>query len=354
MSAQSVQQVVKDFCDTLTATTAARKAQKIAGLEVTTKYPWRSAHYRNVPYTNQDAVLRGGILRLSHGRGGTQALSLRFPKKLPLPGRLMEVQLAYGVIRIVCEVGTAPDAPQGLPVGVDLGVNTLIAATDGTTAVVVSGREAKAIVRYQNKANAELRSRIDRAKRGSKRHKKLVRARHKMADKGARKLRDVLHKATRIVADAFPNSPVVVGKPFNHAARKMGRVTAQQVSQASNAKIIALLAYKMAGTTEVPEPYSSQTCPGCGGRQKCRRVYKCKACGLVLPRDVVGSTNILRIKIPEATIPSVIRFARPSRKYRGASKVAPRSSGGIPAREVANTTQRVTRGAAMPPRSLAL
>ncbi len=276
------------------------------------------------------------------------------PRKLQLPGRLVEAQLAFGVVRMVCDIGAAADVPQGLPVGVDLGVNTLIAATDGKTAVVVSGREVKAIVRYQNKANAELRSRIDRAKRGSKRHKKLVRARHKMADKGARKLRDVLHKATRIVADTFPNSPVTVGKPFNDAARKMGRVTAQQVSQASNAKIITMLAYKMAGASEVPEPYSSQTCPGCGGRQKCRRVYKCKACGLVLPRDVVGSTNILRIKIPEATIPSVIRFARPSRKYRGASKEAPRSPGGTPAREVENTIPRVARGAAMPPRSLAL
>lgn len=337
LSAQSVQQVVKDFCDTLTATTAARKAQKVAGVEVTAKYPWKARRYRDVPYTNQDAVIRGGALRLSHGRGGNKALSIDLPNDRPLPGRLMEVQLAYGVIRMVCEVAAAPAQTAGPSVGVDLGVNTLIAATDGVTAVLVSGREAKAIVRYQNKANAELRSRIDRCKKGSKRRKRLVRARYKMADKGARRLRDVLHKATRIIADAFPHSPVIVGKPFNDAARKMGRRQAQQVSQASNAKLIALLAYKMAGANEVPEPYSSQTCPVCGCRQKCRRVYKCQSCGFVAPRDVVGALNIRAIGLcgglqPDATIKvPLITWRHPS-KYLGHK---PSSPGGTPAQEAA-------------------
>ena len=90
---------------------------------------------------------------------------------------------------------------------------------------------------------------------------------------------------------------------------------AQQVSSASNRVLIAMLAYKLQGTEEVPEPYSSQTCPGCGRRQKCRRVYKCKGCGLVAPRDVIGCTNIRRIRIPDGTVPKEIRFVRPLRKY---------------------------------------
>ena len=331
LSAQSVQQVVADFCDVLSATTKARKA----GIE-TARYPWKTrTRYRDVPYTNQDAVIRNGVLRLSHGRGGNAPLRIRVPRALP--GRLVEVTLAYGVVRLVCEVPEQPAAPLGPLVGVDLGVNTLVAATDGDTAVLVSGRGAKAIVQYRNKANAELRSRIDRCQRGSKRRKRLVRARYRMSDRCARKLKDTLHKATHAVADAFPNSSVVVGKPFNDAARKMGRVQAQQVSSASNARLIAQLAYKMAGAREVPEPYSSQTCPGCGCRSKQRRWNKCAQGGWAAPRDVVGNTNIRSIGLygemrTGQPVPKRIVFVRPLRKYPVAPSGAAGSSGGTPAR----------------------
>lgn len=333
LSAQSVQQVVANFCDVLSATTKARKA----GIE-TARYPWKTrARYRDVPYTNQDAVIRNGVLRLSHGRGSNKALRVTVPRSLP--GRLVEVTLAYGVVRLVCEVPERAAVPLGPLVGVDLGVNTLVAATDGVTAVLVSGRGAKAIVQYRNKSNAELRSRIDRCVRGSKRRKRLVRARYRMADRCARKLRDTLHKATRAVADAFPGSPVVVGKPFNDASRKMGRVQAQQVSSASNARIIAQLAYKMAGTVEKNEAYSSQTCPVCGCRNKCRRVYQCKQCGFTAPRDVVGSVCIRSIgehgEIRTGlSIPTRIVCVRPLRMYPVSLSrdSAAGSSGGTPAR----------------------
>ena len=326
LSAQSVQQVIAQFVETLDATTKARKA---ASDEKTTHYPWRRTRYRDVTYTNQDAVLRDGVLRLSHGRGN-KPLRITLPRDLP--GRLMEVTLAYGVVRIVCEMPVREESRALGIVGVDLGVNTLLAATDGQNAVLVSGREAKALVQYRNKACASLSSRIDHAKRGSKRRKRLVRAKYAMLDRSGRQLRDVLHKATRKVADAFPYSQVVVGKPFNDAATKMRRQQAQQVSSASNRVLIAMLAYKMFGADEVPEPYSSQTCPGCGCRQKCRRVYKCRQCGLVAPRDVIGCTNIRRIAVPDTPVPTRIKWARPLRKYPAPPQGEVGSSGGTPAR----------------------
>ncbi len=257
-------------------------------------------------YTNQGATVRGDVLRLSHGSGGNVPLLVTLPMDRPLPGRLMQVTLAFGVIRLVCEVA-AKVVPENAPkIGVDLGVNTLAAATDGVKVVLISGRAAKAMVQYRNKSQAELRSRIDLGKKGGKRRKRLIRARYRTDDKQARKLKDALHKTTRKIANVFPGHHVIVGKPFNDAARKMGRRQAQQVSSASNAAIIAMLAYKMSGATAVPEPYSSQTCPGCGCRQKCRRVYKCRECGLTLPRDAVGSVNIRRIKVADAEIPAAL------------------------------------------------
>jgi putative transposase len=214
----------------------------------------------------------------------------------------------------------------------------LLAATDGRAAVLVSGRDAKAIVRYRNKAGAALSSRIDRKTRGSKRRKTLVRAKHRMLDQSARKLKDTLHKATRAVADAFAGHRVIVGRPFNDAARMVGKKQAQQVSSASNARLFAMLDYKLAGAVEVPEPYSSQTCPGCGCRQKCRRVYRCATCGWSAPRDAVGAVNIRSLGLygamrPEQPVPPRIVFVRPLRKYPATPQGVAGSPGGTPARE---------------------
>ena len=43
----------------------------------------------------------------------------------------------------------------------------------------------------------------------------------------------------------------------------------------------------------VREEYTSQTCPCCGCLNKCDELYKCKDCGFVHDRDVVGALNIM-------------------------------------------------------------
>ncbi len=343
ISAQSVQQTVGEFCENVDTTAEERQAQRKAGQKVTSRYPWRTSMYRDVVYTNQCAKLRDGILRLSHGKGGNSPLSIRMPKKLTLPGRIMVVTLGYGVIRIVCEVPTAPVVADAPVIGVDLGVNTLLAATDGETAILVSGREAKAIVQYRNKSLAEFNEKISRTQPKSRRRSKLIRAKYRMLERCARKIKDLLHKATRAVARAFPKHRVVVGKAFNDAARKMGRKQAQQVSQASNSVLTKQLDYKLMGAEKVSEAYSSQTCPGCGCLQKCKRLYRCATdgCGWTAPRDVVGCVNIRNIGIfgemrKKQPMPTRIRLVRPLRKYPVSTPpgLDAGSSGGSPARNV--------------------
>jgi hypothetical protein len=57
----------------------------------------------------------------------------------------MGVRLSYGIVRLVCET---PDEGQRQEtvIGVDLGIHTLIAATDGQKAILISGRAATAPV----------------------------------------------------------------------------------------------------------------------------------------------------------------------------------------------------------------
>jgi transposase len=153
-------------------------------------YPWRLRRYHDVVYTNQDAGVRDGRLILPHGKSGT--LRIRIPDTLTLPGRLMEVRPSHGVVRLICAV---PDAarPQQTVIGVDLGVSTLIAATDGAKIILISGRAAKATIQYCNKQLARLQQAQAGKVRGSRHHKRLQRRTYAM-----------LEKTTRQAAHAFP------------------------------------------------------------------------------------------------------------------------------------------------------
>jgi putative transposase len=313
LSAQSTQQIIGEFCE---AVASARSLRRNGHTEA--RYPWHKPKYRDVVYTNQDARIRAGRLILPHGTSGT----LRIPVPMSLPGRLMEVRMSMATVRLVCEVLDVA-TPQRTVIGIDLGVNTLIAATDGEKALLISGREAKATVQWRNKRLAEIQRAQSRRTKGSRRWKRLQRRKAKMLAKAHRRIRDITHKATRKVVEAFPGATCYVGKPFNDAAQHLGRRQAQQVSSACNAKIINLLDYKSCGAIQTDEFFSSLTCPVCGERNKCGRIYRCRRCGFTAPRDVVGGSNILCIGqhgalIPGCRVPHTIHWVHPS-KYPSAS-----------------------------------
>jgi putative transposase len=233
-------------------------------------------------------------------------------------------------VLLICAIGERY-RPQHVVIGVDLGVNTLIAATDGQRAVLISGRQAKATVQRRNKNLAAIATRQARKTKGSGRWKRLQRRKARTLAKDRRRMNDLIHKATRQVAEAFPGAICYVGEPFNGAAQTMNGVGAQMVSQAASARIIQQLDYKTCGAIQVDEAYTSQTCPGCGRRRTCKRVYRCPHCGIVAPRDVVGSANILSVGRTGAiqqgvALPTEVHFVHPVK----VSRRQPGSSGGHP------------------------
>lgn len=326
LSAQSAQQIIGEFCE---AVDSCRQLRKNGDTDA--RYPWRLCRYHDVVYTNQDARLRDGRLALPHGTSGT--LRIRLPETLTLPGRLMEVRLSYGVARLICEV---PDEArtQDTVIGVDLGVNTLIAATNGHKVILISGRAAKATLQYRNKQLARLQHAQASKTKGSRRHKRLQRRKYQLLDKSKRRIRDLCHKATRQVAEAFPGALCYVGEPFNDAAARARRTQAQTINQTCTRKIIQQLDYKITGAIAIDEAYSSQTCPVCGRRSRHRRIYRCPQCGATGPRDAVGAVNILSlgsygVMLPGRSLPEQVKYLRPWQRQ-------PRSSsGGHPARRSA-------------------
>jgi putative transposase len=309
LSAQSAQQVIGEFCEAVESSRRLR-----ANGHAESRYPWKKSKYRAVPYTNQDAKIRDGVLRLPNGKAGS--LLVRLPSTVTLPGRLMEARLEFGRVLLVCET-PAVARSAGPTIGVDLGVNTLIAATDGETAILVSGREVKATMQWRNKRLAGASQRQSAMTKGSSRWKRIERRKRQMLRKADRRIRDMAHKATRLVANAFPNARAYVGEPWNDAAQKASRLSSQAISQAVNRTEIDLVDYKLGGAIVIPEPHTSQTCPVCGGRRRCRRTYRCP-CGVTAPRDVVGAVNILSLgvagEIVHRAIPSRIMYRRPDRR----------------------------------------
>jgi putative transposase len=324
LHSQSVQQTIADFCEAITATTTLRK-----GSRPDARYPFRKPKHRCVIFTNQGARLRDEVLTLPCGKAGK--LRIRIPSTVCIPGRLMEARLHFGKVELVCEV---PEVVRltGPTIGVDLGVNTLVAATDGDRVVLVSGRAVKSVMRLRNKRLAKISAKQSGKTKGSRRWRRLQRRKYRTLDRAHRQIRDLCHKATRKVADAFPDAKAYVGEPFNDAARKMGRVQAQQVGQACNGILIAMLAYKLASAIRVNEAFSSQACPACGARNKCRRVYRCK-CGCTAPRDVIGATNIRAIGmtggiVPGRSVPNAVHWVHPT-KYAGPKPASPPDTGQV-------------------------
>jgi len=308
LSAQSAQQLIGEFCE---AVDSCRQLHKNGHAEA--RYPWHRPHYHDVVYTNQDARIRNGRLILPHGQSGT--LHIHLPNTITLPGRLMEVRLSYGVVCLICEVADTPRLEQTV-IGVDLGVNTLAAATDGQKVILISGRAAKATIQYRNKRLASLSAKQSKCTKRSRQYTRLQRRKYRLLGKTKRRIRDLTHKATYAIAEAFPGATCYVGEPFNEAAQRIGRVQAQQVSTACTRKLIAQLDYKTAGAITLSEAYSSQTCPVCGERSKHRRIFRCPHCGATGPRDAIGAVNILALghhgaMLPRRALPQQVKYLRP-------------------------------------------
>jgi len=77
----------------------------------------------------------------------------------------------------VCLVCAVPDTarPQQTVIGVDLGGNTLLGATDGVTVLLVSGRGVTAVIQWRNTTLARLQQAQASTTRYSRRCKRLRR-----------------------------------------------------------------------------------------------------------------------------------------------------------------------------------
>ncbi|MCS3748854.1 IS605 OrfB family transposase [Salinibacter ruber] len=157
---------------------------------------------------------------------------------------------------------------------------------------------------------SNLRSKIDHKEKGSRRWKRLTRAKDRQLQKVRNQIEDLLHKVTTRLVNVLHErrtGTVVVGDLTGIRERiKYGDRMNQRLHQWAHSKFEHMLTYKahLCGMTveRASEAYTSQTCPSCEHRHKPNgRDFNCPQCSFEAHRDVVGARNILNERYPGAT-----------------------------------------------------
>ncbi len=303
------------------------KALKKAGF-TDARYPWKRKFFRTTIWKSTGIRVKNGIAMLARSRGLE-------PIKVVLPVQfvgacILEMRLVYSrkakryVWHIVVDDKLeAPAAPGTNTIAVDLGEIHPAAVCDQQEAVVLCARELRSTVQGRSKNIAKLAALQSRCQCGSRRYRKLQRAKNRMKGAADRKVKDISHKVSRAVVNFAIErkaSTIVIGDIRDIADEvNLGKQSNQKISQWSHGKMRQYITYKaaMVGMKIAlqEESYTTKTCPSCGKRNSCKgRVYRCSGCQWTGSRDgQVGAPNILS----KYLYGELARVQVQSIKYRG-------------------------------------
>lgn len=302
LHSQTIQRTVYRLLENVEATMSRRRNEPAAKRWL--KLPWREKRFQPLVWPAQapsyDPDRKRLVLPMGRGRPSIVLTGIRLD--------------AVGAMSVVwndgyeLHVAIADPAPAPVRDGkargcatIDLGeIHLGTAVADTGAAVVVSGRGIRAKKRYRSKELGKIARKQARTKRGSRRHRKLQRAKTALKARLRGQVRDLRHKATRQLIDfcvANRVGELFVGDPRGVRRLKCGRKHNQRVSQWEMGTDLRYLDEKArkAGIRcfSGDERGTSSTCPGCGHRQKVRgRDWRCRACGFTGHRDVVGAVNM--------------------------------------------------------------
>ena len=180
--------------------------------------------------------------------------------------RQIRIQTGPGVIRIQLMYEREEAAPADRPheMGIDIGVNNLMAVSfsSGKEPVLINGRPLKSINQFYNKRRASLQGTAEKSNR-----RRRTRAMDRLTQKRGRKVRDLMHKASRKIIDLAVQEDVgtiVIGRNAGWKQRSsMGKRKNQNFVSIPYHILIEMIQYKaaLAGITVklTVESYTSGT-----------------------------------------------------------------------------------------------
>ena len=187
-------------------------------------------------------------------------------------------------------------------VGVDLGLNFLATAYNGTSTTFYSGKKVKEYRAHYKKLRQELQA------KGTKSAKRRLAA---INQRENRFMNDVNHCITKALVLNNPNSLFIVEdlKSIRNSLVKVKKNDRYYMVSWAYGDFIQKLTYKAllheSLVEEVNPKYTSQTCPICGhidknNRNKELHIFKCRDCGYTSNDDRIGAMNLYN-KRPEIT-----------------------------------------------------
>jgi putative transposase len=256
-----------------------------------------SGRYRT--FTFKDAAHRNGAALVSGGQrvrlAGIGNVRLRLHR--PIEGRIKQISVTLAgdgrwYVAFVCDqVPSHPMEPTGKDIGVDLGITTFAALSDGT---LVENPHPLESARHQVRL---AQRRVSRRKRGSSRRRKavaLLSRRHTHVEAARR---DFHHKLAVNLCRRFDHIAI---EELNMRGLAQGMLS-KQVNDAGWGQFTTILRAKAecAGreVVAVDPRGTSQECSACGCEVRKTlsvRVHDCPHCGYVADRDVNAARNVLQ------------------------------------------------------------
>jgi putative transposase len=279
------------------------------------KFPHWTKKFRTTIWKNTGFKREGDTLKLSGG-GRTKkereerSVSLPIPERLRDCLRFLEVRLVYDkkarryTWHVVVENGLKPKPTPGTNVvSVDLGEIHPAVVGDKGHAIIVTCRERRSQSQGHAKRLAKIQKAASRKTKGSRRHRRLMRAKIRMKAKHARIIRDIEHKVSHEIVEFAAErtaGTIVIGDVRDIAdGIADGKEHNGRMSRWNHGKIRMYITYKAAAEgikvePPVDEHSTSKTCPHCGKHHNPRgRNFDCPTFGIRTHRDVVGQINLL-------------------------------------------------------------
>jgi putative transposase len=249
--------------------------------------------YKSITYPqdNGSFSIKKGRLRVS--RIGTMPVDLH--RKIEGIIKTLAIKREgknyYAVFTTVNEI-KIPEVKNTNPVGIDLGLDSFIAISDGTKI------EKPKFMQQNRKRIAHWQRIVARRNKGSRRRQRAKAHLQKTYEYSTNQSGDYLHKLSDTLVNSGYTSFAVEDLRIQNMVKN--HRLASSIHDASWNRFIQLLSYKAesAGLSvvKVDARNTSRTCSNCGNIQDTplsERTYKCQRCGMSKDRDINASINIL-------------------------------------------------------------
>ena len=240
LHSQTVQMVCHQFLANVDTARELRKTNRKI------RYPYKDKRFYPLFWPAQAVSVERGRIVLPMGRGRA---SLVF--KLDLPEHIGGCKLVWKdgyELHVSVPAAPAPAAPGAVQATVDLGEIHQAAVTTNTgAALVVSGRGIRSLKRRHQMALGQLARKRKRCTPGSRRWRKLQRARRQVSARKRRQIRDAAppgHPQGDHLLPAAARGRLFIGNPHGVRKRNSGRHHNQRMAVWEYGQDIAYLSYK--------------------------------------------------------------------------------------------------------------